>query len=63
MSVLVSCKMKGKSLWWHGNHFGTMKLEALLHKHGSSASNSGYQNVASFVCGGIEMLTGSVIWV
>jgi hypothetical protein len=35
-----------------------MKLEVLLHKHGSSASNSGYQNVASFVCGGIEMLTG-----
>lgn len=39
-----------------------MKLEALLHKNGSSASNSGYQNVASFMYGGIEMLTGGVYW-
>lgn len=40
-----------------------MKLDALLQKHGSGASNSGYQNVASFVCGGIEMLQGEVLLV
>jgi len=40
-----------------------MKLKCLADKHGSRAFNSRYQNVASFVCGGIQMLQAGILFV